>query len=162
MKKKIIIISFILIMIDQIIKVVISNLIPLNSNIKIIPNFFYMANVHNEGAAFSILSGNRFILLLISFVALFIIYKFFIKDKDLTKYDMIMISMLYGGIIGNFIDRIIYGHVIDYLEFIIINYNYPIFNFADICIVVSVIGIVIKSIWEDVCKSSKSKKKQDA
>ena len=75
---------------------------------------------------------------------------------------MIMISMLYGGIIGNFIDRIIYGYVIDYLEFIIINYNYPIFNFADICIVISVIGIVIKSIWEDVCKSSKLKKKQDA
>ena len=84
---------------------------------------------------------------------------FFVKGKSLKGIELILTSMLIGGIVGNFIDRIIYRYVIDYLGFIIVNYNFPIFNFADICIVLSVIGLVIYSLKEDICKNSKSKKK---
>lgn len=52
-----------------------------------------------------------------------------------------------GGILGNLFDRIIYGYVIDYLDFYIFGYNFPIFNIADICIVISVILIIIDTLW---------------
>ena len=65
------------------------------------------------------------------------------KIKKLDKFDIIGYSLLTGGIIGNLIDRIIYGYVIDYLDFYIFNYNYPVFNFADISIVIGVIIVII-------------------
>lgn len=152
MKKQMYIISVILVFIDQIIKVFISNSITLNTNIEIIPKFFYISNVHNDGAAFSIFSGNQLFLILFTLIALLFIYMFFIKDKDLSKIEAILLMILLGGILGNFIDRIIYNYVIDYLEFIIFNYQFPIFNFADICITLSVIGLLILSFKEDICK----------
>ena len=61
--------------------------------------------------------------------------------------------MLIGGITGNLLDRIVYGYVIDYLSFEIFNYNFPVFNLADVFIVVSILLILIKGIKEALCKS---------
>ena len=61
--------------------------------------------------------------------------------------------MLIGGITGNLLDRIVYGYVIDYLSFKIFNYNFPVFNLADVFIVVSILLILIKGIKEALCKS---------
>lgn len=158
MRKKLFGLSIIFIIIDQVIKLLISNNITLNTDITIIDKFFYITNVHNNGAAFSSFSGNTIFLIIMSIIALIVIYFCFIKDKDLSKIEVILISMLIGGIIGNFIDRIIFKYVIDYLEFIIFGYYFPIFNFADICIVLSIIGIIILSVKEDICKNSKLKK----
>lgn len=158
MRKKLFGLSIIFIIIDQVIKLLISNNITLNTDITIIDKFFYITNVHNNGAAFSSFSGNTIFLIIMSIIALIVIYFCFIKDKDLSKIEVILISMLIGGIIGNFIDRIIFKYVIDYLEFIIFGYYFPIFNFADICIVLSIIGIIIFSVKEDICKNSKLKK----
>ncbi len=159
MKKKLYGLSVIILIIDQIIKIIISNNIKIGKQIKIIDKFFYITNVHNDGAAFSMLSGNVIFLILITILSLIVIHIFFVKDKSLNKIELILTSMLIGGIFGNFIDRIIHRYVIDYLEFIIFNYDFPIFNFADICIVLSVIGLVLYSIKEDLCKNSKLKKK---
>lgn len=146
MQKKLYGLSFIFVIIDQIIKYVISNNIILNTNITIIDKFFYLTNVHNDGAAFSILSGNVIFLILMTIISLVVIYFLFIKDKTTSKIEKVFISMLLGGIIGNFIDRLIHGYVIDYLETIIFNYHFPIFNFADICIVLGIIGIMLVGI----------------
>lgn len=146
MQKKLYGLSFIFVIIDQIIKYVISNNITLNTSITIIDKFFYLTNVHNDGAAFSILSGNVIFLILMTIISLVVIYFFFIKDKTTSKIEKVFISMLLGGIIGNFIDRLIHGYVIDYLETIIFNYHFPIFNFADTCIVLGIIGIMIVGI----------------
>lgn len=158
MLKKVCIFSVIFAIIDQLIKVVISNTIKLNTHIKIIDNVLYLANVHNDGAAFSMFSGNQIMLMVVTIIAIVVIYFLFIKDKKLSKLELLLMSMLYGGIIGNFIDRVIYRYVIDYIEVIIFNYNFPIFNFADTCIVVSIIILLILSFKEDICKSGKSKK----
>ncbi len=158
MKKILWVLSIIFILIDQAIKLIVSNSIKLNTDIKIINKLFYITNVHNDGAAFSMLSGNVIFLILVTLVALVIIYLFFIKDKELSKIDVILYSMLIGGIIGNFIDRIIHRYVIDYIGVIIGTYYFPIFNFADICIVLSIIGIILLSFKEDACKSTKLKK----
>ncbi len=156
-KKVIMYIGLIVIIIDQLIKYLISQVIPLYTSKCIINSFFYITNVRNEGAAWSILSGNVYFLIIISILVIALIYYFYLRNKDLSKYEIIIFGLLLGGIIGNLIDRIIYGYVIDYLEFIIFNYHYPVFNMADICIVVSVILLFGYSIWEDICKKSKLK-----
>ena len=158
MKKKLYGLSLVLVVIDQVIKYFISNNITLNKEIKVIDNFFYITHVHNDGAAFSILSGNIILLILITLVALVIIHLFFIKNKRLNKLELILTSMLIGGILGNFIDRIIFKYVIDYLEFIIFGYYFPVFNFADICIVLSIFGLIVLEFKEDLCKNMRLKK----
>ena len=159
MQKKLCGLSIIFVVIDQILKLIVSSNIKLNTEIDIIKNIFYITNVHNDGAAFSILSGNIIFLILITLISLVVIYLFFIKDKKLNNIEIVLNSMLIGGILGNFIDRIIYRYVIDYIGVMIIDYPFPIFNFADICIVLSVIGMCIYGIKEDLCKKSESKKK---
>ena len=159
MQKKLCGLSIIFVVIDQILKLIVSSNIKLNTEIDIIKNIFYITNVHNDGAAFSILSGNIIFLILITLISLVVIYLFFIKDKKLNNIEIVLNSMLIGGILGNFIDRIIYRYVIDYIGVMIIDYPFPIFNFADICIVLSVIGMCIYGLKEDLCKRSKLKKK---
>lgn len=158
MKKKLGILSIFFVVIDQVIKLIVKSNIGLNTDIKIIDNFFYLSHVHNDGAAFSMFSGNIIFLIIITIIALVAIYMIFIKDKKLSNIYIILISMLIGGILGNFIDRIVYNYVIDYLSFIIFDYYFPVFNFADICIVVSIISIVILEFKEDICEKSKLKK----
>ena len=158
MKKKLGIFSLIFVILDQVIKLVVKNNIKLNTDIKIIDNFFYLSHVHNDGAAFSMFSGNLIFLIIITIIALVAIYMIFIKDKKLSNIYIFLLSMLIGGILGNFIDRIIYNYVIDYLSFILLGYYFPVFNFADICIVISIISIVILEFKEDICEKSKLKK----
>ena len=117
----------------------------INDTISIINNFFSITYSRNIGAAWSILSGGRIILILLGIVAINVIYFLCIHNKKLSGKDQILYSLLIGGILGNLIDRVIYGYVIDYLDFNIFGYKYPIFNLADIFIVVSVILIIIFS-----------------
>ncbi len=160
MYKKLTIFSILFVLMDQVVKMLVSNFIPYQGEIKIIPNFFYITNVHNEGAAWSLFSGNVFILALLGLVALLLIYYFFIKGKELNKWEILLYSLLIGGITGNFIDRIFLGHVVDYIGVILGSYYFPIFNIADIGIVVSVFMMIIFSIREElVCKKSKLQKK---
>lgn len=140
--KKIIPISLFIIILDQIVKMIISSKMLVNSSITIIKNFFNITYVKNIGAAFSILSGSRILLIMIALIAIYIIYKLLVKNKNLNKINIINYSLLIGGIIGNLIDRIIRGYVVDYLDFTIFNYNFPIFNIADICIVISCILLI--------------------
>ena len=147
--KKITIFSLLIIILDQIIKFVVIQNMELYSSIIIIKNFFNITYVHNTGAAFSILSGNVVFLSLISLIVLVAIYIYLSKKKSFSKIQTITYSMLIGGIVGNMIDRIFRGFVIDYLDFSILKYNFPVFNFADICIVVSAIILLIFSIKEE-------------
>lgn len=145
--KKLAITSLICVIIDQIIKAIVVTNMEFAHSINVITNFFRLTYLQNTGAAFSILSDNRLFLILITLFALFIIYYFFIKDKDINN-KAILYGVLLGGILGNLIDRIRCGYVIDYLDFNIFSYHYPVFNFADICIVISVIILVVLSLGE--------------
>lgn len=141
--KKIGIISLVFIIIDFIVKIIINNNMNVYDSISIIPSFFSITYVRNIGAAFSIMENSRILFIIIGFIALILIYKYLIMNKVLNKYLMISYSMLIGGIIGNMIDRIIYGYVIDYLSFNLFGYNFPIFNLADTFIVVSIIMLLL-------------------
>ena len=138
--------SVIIFIIDQLLKLFIGFNIDLNTSVTIFKNFFYISNVHNYGAAFSILYGNRVFLIIVSVFSLDFIYYFLLKNKKFQWFDIIVYSLLIGGILGNLFDRIIYGYVADYIDFYIFGYNFPIFNVADICIVCSVALIVIDTL----------------
>lgn len=141
--KMIYIVAFGCIILDQIIKIIVINNIALFSRTAIIKNFFYLTSVRNDGAAWSILSGNTYILILIACLVIYLLYNFFIKNNNLNKLDKVIYGMLYGGIIGNLIDRVFRGYVIDYLDFIIFKYDFPVFNLADSLIVVAMFLLVI-------------------
>ena len=146
MKKKIYLSSLIFIIVDFISKTLILNI--KTSPIKVIPNFFYIEKVTNGGAAFSILTGGRIFFIIIGLIVLYYIDKYIIKDIS-TKLEIFSISMLIGGIVGNLIDRLIYGKVIDFLSFKIFGYNFPIFNLADTFICISVFLLIFSCIRGD-------------
>lgn len=144
---------------DQVIKIIIINSMNLYQSVNIINSVFNITYVRNNGAAWSILSGNRILLILISIVALTLIYFYFIKDKKLTKLENFSYGLLIGGTVGNLIDRIIYGYVIDYLDFKIFSYSFPVFNFADICIVIGIALICISLIGGEMRDRTRDKRK---
>lgn len=143
-----IIIGVLFTILDQLSKWIISNVIELGKNIQVIPSLFHITYVQNTGAAWSILEGNRLFLIIISLVALFIVYKFFLKG-NFTKLKSIGYGILIGGIIGNLIDRIIYGYVIDFISVYIGSYAFPVFNIADIGIVIGACIIIYILYKED-------------
>jgi signal peptidase II len=141
-------ITSIVLMIDQIIKLIINNTMTLYEQIKIIPNFFTIFYVKNTGAAFSLLENNTTFLIIISVIFIFILDRFIKKEKSFTKFSVLSLGMIMGGIFGNLIDRIIHHGVIDYLAFKIINYEFPVFNIADICITLGVIILIYSMFFE--------------
>ncbi len=122
------------------------NLMTLGQSIKVIPSFFYLTYIQNDGAALNILSGDTFILITISLIALLYIIKLVITSKDDSMFQTIIYSLLISGILGNVVDRIFYGKVIDFLDFHIFSYNFPVFNFADTFIVIGAILLVVNII----------------
>lgn len=143
--KKIYIISFICLLLDQLVKIIISNSMHVYESIKVINNFFYITSTKNTGAAFSILLGSRYLLILVSIIALIIFYKYLSKITKFSKLEVISFGLIIGGTLGNLFDRIIYGYVIDFLDFKIFNYDAPIFNLADSFICVGCVIFIINS-----------------
>lgn len=135
MKKKVIIYSFIIVIVDLISKLVIDKLLKINETISIINNFFSITKVFNRGASFSILIGYRLLFILIGIITIVVLFKY-LNNFKMNIRNIFAFSLLIGGIIGNLIDRVIYGYVIDFLDFNIFGYDAPIFNIADTCICV--------------------------
>ena len=141
--------ALITILFDQLIKNGLLFFMSFGQSITVIPNFFSITLIGNTGAAFSILSSNTLLLIVISVVVLNLIYFFLIKGKKLNDLEQISYGLLIGGIIGNLIDRALHMQVIDYLDFTFFGYNFPVFNLADIAIVISMVFIGIQVIKGD-------------
>lgn len=137
------VLSLLLVVIDQISKILILNNTQLNDSIEIIKNFFYITYTHNTGAAFSILLGKRIFLILITIIVLVILFNYIKKNKITRKIELISLSLVVGGSLGNLIDRIIRGYVIDFIDIKIFGYDFPIFNIADSFITIGVILLIL-------------------
>ncbi|MBQ9011348.1 MAG: signal peptidase II [Bacilli bacterium] len=140
--KRIFIVAVIITFIDQIIKNALFFNFSLNESLTVIDNFFNITLLGNTGAAFSILLANTSLLIAVSVIAIILIYWFFIKNQVLDKKSQYIYGILFGGIIGNLIDRLFRGYVIDYLDFTIFGYSFPVFNLADICITISIVLLI--------------------
>lgn len=147
MKKKILLITLYGLLFDQIIKFLVSKYI---TNVTIIPNFISLIYAENDGVAFSMLSGSRIIIIIISIILLSFLAYYMNKDYVSKKKDDILVDisygLLFGGILGNLLDRIIRGIVIDYISINIIGYHFPIFNLADVMITIGVIIMIIMTL----------------
>lgn len=137
-KRNIIIFSIILIIIDQIIKYLVHNYII--NDIVIINNFFSITNLSNYGAAFGILSNNIYFLIFISLILIYFIISEIKKNNN--KGNIISLLMILSGALGNLIDRIFRGYVVDYMSFELFNISFPVFNFADMLITFGTIYLI--------------------
>lgn len=137
--KKFLGISFIIFFVDRISKILVQNFI--SDKVYVIKDFFYLIYTRNIGAAFSMLEGKQIIFVLIGIIASIIIF-LYVRKNNIKN---IGYPLLLGGILGNVLDRIIYGYVIDFIGFEIFNKSMPIFNIADTAIVIGAIIIIVGS-----------------
>lgn len=133
------ILTFIVVVLgDQLTKFIVDRTLNLGTGYSIIDNFFYFTYVHNYGAAWGILQGKINLFFIVSIVATIGIIYYFVHSYSYQQYTRFGLVLVFSGMIGNLIDRLVLGYVRDFIDFIIFGYNFPIFNIADIAIVVGV------------------------
>jgi signal peptidase II len=138
-----------LILLDQLTKWFIQQDIPYGGEVPIMPGFFSLVHVSNTGAAFSLLQGNNLFFIILALLALAVVIFLLVRDQWQTDPSRrlhwttkISFALLAAGILGNLIDRLFKGSVVDFLHFYIRDYAWPSFNVADSCICVAA-GLLI-------------------
>ena len=132
-----------MVFLDQATKLYIDSNMELHQSIQVIKNFFQITYIRNSGAAFGILSGFKspwltLFFVLISVVAIGIIMFYYHKTPENQRLTLVSFALIMSGAIGNFIDRVFYGEVIDFLYFHWYQHYWPAFNVADSCITIGV------------------------
>lgn len=126
-----------IIVVDQVTK----HLIAPGTHIEIIRGFFYITYCENRGAAFSILQNFRWGFVIITVIALVVMIRILYSQKHALA--RLSLSLLIGGALGNLIDRLFLGYVIDFFDFYPFGYDFAIFNVADVCITVGVALLLV-------------------
>ena len=140
---KILFVSAILVLADQISKTVVRNTMSLYESIPIIPEFFHLTYVTNDGMAFGInfpFGIYVFSAISIIFTGFLFWYLWSIKDDEIVVRTGV--ALILAGAIGNLIDRIFLGEVVDFLDFMIGDFHWYVFNLADSCVTVG-LGFVL-------------------
>lgn len=159
LKKKFLVIIGFIIALDQVTKWLIKANLDLYEKVDIIKGFFQLKYVTNSGAVWGIFSRtpHEFIPKIItglSIIALIIVIYYFLKIEPSCITELVALSFIMGGALGNNIDRIFQGFVVDFLEFYISKYHWPTFNVADFLISSGVILLII-SFWRGKCPTFK-------
>ena len=139
-------VTSILLIIDQITKLLINTKMTLNQEIIIIPKVLSLLYVKNTGAAFSMLQDNTIFLTVINALFIIVLHLLIKKEKNLSKFSCLSLGMIMGGMFGNLIDRIIHHGVIDFIYISLI--DFPVFNIADMGITIGVLLLMISFIIE--------------
>jgi signal peptidase II len=140
-----------LILLDQLTKWLVQENISYGNEVSIIPGFFSLVHVSNTGAAFSLLQGNNLFFIILAAVALAVVTFLLVRNnwqsdpaRRLHWTTKVSLALLTAGIVGNLIDRLVRGSVVDFLHFYIREYAWPSFNVADSCICIAA-GLLILS-----------------
>jgi len=131
---------------DQATKYAVVNWLGHNEQRPVIPGFFHLVNFHNTGAAWGILEGRAGWLAIFSLVALVFLVVNFRRLADGSRMQSLALALLLGGIVGNLIDRVALGKVIDFLFFFYRSFQWPAFNIADSAITVGVAIFIASSL----------------
>lgn len=126
---------------DQVTK----HLVPVGTHIEIIKGFFYITYCENRGAAFSILQNFRWGFIILTIIAVAVMIRFMVTQKHTLA--RLSLALITGGALGNMIDRLIKGYVIDFFDFYPFGYDFAIFNVADICITIGVALLLVYIIF---------------
>ena len=146
-------IAVLIIALDQITKYLVINNIGPNETVTVIKNVFEFVYVKNTGGAFSILNNATWLLSIVSIIFCIGVVVYFIKVKPKEKNICLALSMMFAGALGNAIDRIFRGFVVDFIKTSFI--NFPVFNVADIAITVGAVILVAKMVFFDNTKNLK-------
>ena len=143
---------------DQIIKFIVDGNIALNEHIDVIPGVVSLTHIRNAGAAWSMMEGKTWFLVLmpIAVIAAALVYMY--RHRSGSKLMMVSLALVMGGGIGNLIDRVRMHEVIDYIKCEL--FDFPIFNLADICVVVGAIMFCVYMMFFEESAKKDSKKKQ--
>ena|SRR3989338_3311065 len=128
------VIVFAILSLDQLSKFIITRCLSQNQSIPLIQGIFHLTLIHNRGAAFGILRNQVPLFISTSILAIILIYFNLKKNKHRKAYS-IALSLILGGALGNLIDRLFFGYVIDFLDFRI----WPVFNIADSAITIAAV-----------------------
>lgn len=142
-----VIIAAVVVILDQLSKLLIQNVVSLQ-DVEIIRDFFYLTYVRNTGAAWSMFSDMTGVLALVSAVATGVMLWYIVakKPKGLT---LVSVALMAGGAAGNMIDRLFLQYVRDFLHFYIFGYDFPVFNIADIALCVGVGLLLLSAFLEE-------------
>jgi signal peptidase II len=136
---------------DQFTKFLVLRFIPPNSSLALIPNFFDLVHVTNTGAAFGSFKNNNGFFIALSCLALIVVFAMLLRRGPVDSWRNIALGLLLAGIFGNLTDRLVHGHVIDFLLFdlhVPFAHPWPAFNVADSCICIAVVFFIIYSFRE--------------
>ena len=143
---------------DQFTKYLVVANIPLFGDVPFLPGFIQFTYVQNTGAAFSMMQGMRWAFVgIFAVLTVLIVLEYFKFRMPFTKFDRVLIACIYGGGLGNMIDRAFRGYVVDMIETQFI--NFPVFNVADCFITCGCILLIIrlaffnKAFWKDEKKN---------
>jgi signal peptidase II len=136
---------------DQLTKqLVLRSISPYEARIAV-PDFFSLVNVPNTGAAFGSFKGNNTFFIIISIIALVVVTILLVRRQRADPWRDVSLALLLAGILGNLTDRLLHGHVIDFLLFNLhVRYAdpWPAFNISDSCISIAVVLFIIHSFWK--------------
>lgn len=142
-------IAFVLFLIDQGTKFLIAKNLELYEQIPVIGDFFLITSSRNRGAAFGILQDQLWFFIIVTLIVVGGIVWYLRKvSKEGRKLLPTALALVLGGALGNFIDRLLMGEVVDFLQFNFGSYTFPIFNIADSCIVIGVGLIILDTLLE--------------
>lgn len=141
---KLAVISGLVAILDQITKVIILKSLPLHHSVTVIPRFFNITHIHNPGGAFGFMAHQHstvrnLVFLFLSTLAVFGVFYFYKNTPRTHPLLATGLALIFGGAIGNLIDRIRFGKVIDFLDVYIGTYHWPAFNIADSAITIGII-----------------------
>ncbi len=150
-----------IILADQLTKVLIDRYVALLSSKTIIPGLFDITHIHNRGAIFGFFSQSgspllHGILMLASLVALCVVVYYFILTPASDRLTLVSLSLILAGALGNLIDRILRGYVIDFLDFYVSKWHWPSFNLADASITIGALLLVFALLFRKKEKCSPS------
>ncbi|MFE7061970.1 signal peptidase II [Sutcliffiella sp. NPDC057660] len=135
-------IALFIIIVDQVTKYLVVQYMELGENIPIIENFLYLSSHRNQGAAWGILQGQMYFFYIITMLVVIGLIIYLQKLPNDQKWMKFALSLMLGGAVGNFIDRLLHQEVIDFINTFIFSYDFPIFNVADSALVIGV-GIIL-------------------
>jgi signal peptidase II len=131
----------VLISIDQLVKILIDQNISLNESVAFIPKILSITHLHNSGAAWNLLDGHMCFLTFITIIAAGVIFYYFWRSMQQSKWWNMALLLMFSGAVSNFIDRVWHGYVIDMFQTKFI--DFPVFNIADSYLVVGVCLLII-------------------
>lgn len=146
--KKFFLIGFISFLLDIVSKIIVMNVLAVDKSFVVINNFFSLTLVKNTGVAFSLFEGRVSFVVIVTLVFIIWLFKE-LCEREVPTISQVFYGLILGGALGNLLDRIIYGYVIDFLDFNIFGHSYPVFNIADTFIVVGIIGVLCLEIKKE-------------